>query len=59
MCSRSSLKEMILPTVIAIVVPIVVGLVLGFYGVVGMLAGATASGFLMAIFMSNSGRRLG
>ncbi len=55
MCSRSSLKEMILPTVIAIVVPIVVGLVLGFYGVVGMLAGATASGFLMAIFMSNSG----
>ncbi len=55
MCSRSSLKEMILPTVIAIVVPVVVGLVLGFYGVVGMLAGATASGFLMAIFMSNSG----
>jgi K(+)-stimulated pyrophosphate-energized sodium pump len=55
MCSRSSLKEMILPTVIAIVVPIVVGLVLGFYGVVGMLAGATASGFLMAIFMSNAG----
>ena len=55
MCSRSSLKEMILPTVIAIVVPIVVGLVLGFYGVVGMLAGATASGFLLAIFMSNSG----
>ena len=55
MCSRSSLKEMILPTVIAILVPIVVGLVLGFYGVVGMLAGATASGFLMAIFMSNSG----
>jgi K(+)-stimulated pyrophosphate-energized sodium pump len=55
MCSRSSLKEMILPTVIAIVVPVVVGLTLGFYGVVGMLAGATASGFLMAIFMSNSG----
>ncbi len=55
MCSRSSLKEMILPTIIAIVVPVAVGLVLGFYGVVGMLAGATASGFLMAIFMSNSG----
>ena len=55
MCSRSSLKEMILPTIIAIIVPVVVGLVLGFYGVVGMLAGATASGFLMAIFMSNSG----
>ena len=55
MCSRSSLKEMILPTIIAVVVPVIVGLVLGFYGVVGMLAGATASGFLMAIFMSNSG----
>lgn len=55
MCSRSSLKEMILPTVIAIAVPVVVGLVLSYYGVVGMLAGATASGFLMAIFMSNSG----
>ena len=55
MCSRSSLKEMILPTVIAIVVPVVVGLVLSYYGVVGMLAGATASGFLLAIFMSNSG----
>ena len=55
LCTRSSLKEMILPTVIAIVVPIVVGLVLGYLGVVGMLAGATVSGFLLAIFMSNSG----
>ena len=55
MYSRSSLKEMILPTAIAIVVPVIVGLVLGYYGVVGMLAGATASGFLLAIFMSNSG----
>ena len=55
LCTRSSLKEMILPTIIAVAVPIVVGLVLGYKGVVGMLAGATASGFLMAIFMSNSG----
>ena len=55
LCTRSSLKEMILPTIIAVAVPIIVGLVLGFKGVVGMLAGATASGFLMAIFMSNSG----
>ena len=46
---------MILPTVVAIAVPVIVGLVLGCAGVVGMLAGATASGFLMAIFMSNSG----
>ena len=46
---------MILPTVVAVIVPIIVGLILGCTGVVGMLAGATASGFLMAVFMSNSG----
>ncbi len=55
LCTKSSLREMILPTVIAIIVPVVVGLVLGCTGVVGLLAGATASGFLLAIFMSNSG----
>jgi len=55
LCTKASLKEMVLPTVVAIIVPIVVGLVLGCTGVVGMLAGATASGFLMAVFMSNSG----
>ncbi len=55
LCTKSSLHEMILPTIVAVIVPIVVGLVLGCTGVVGMLAGATASGFLMAVFMSNSG----
>ena len=55
LCTKASLKEMILPTVIAIVVPIVVGLILGVNGIVGLLAGATVSGFLLAIFMSNSG----
>ncbi|MBQ7095436.1 MAG: sodium-translocating pyrophosphatase [Clostridia bacterium] len=55
LCTRSSLHEMILPTIVAILVPVLVGLILGCAGVVGMLAGATASGFLMAIFMSNSG----
>ena len=55
LCTKASLKEMVLPTIVAIVVPIVVGLLLGPAGVVGMLGGATASGFLMAIFMSNSG----
>ncbi len=55
LCTKASLKEMVLPTVIAIVSPIVVGLLLGYKGVVGLLAGATATGFLMAIFMSNSG----
>ena len=55
LCTKSSLREMILPTVIAILVPIAVGLILGYNGVIGMLAGATVTGFLMAIFMSNSG----
>lgn len=55
LCTKSSLKEMILPTIVAVVTPVVVGLVLGVNGVVGMLAGATVSGFLLAVFMSNSG----
>ena len=55
LCTRSSLREMVLPTIVAVAVPIFVGLILGCSGVVGMLAGATASGFLMAVFMSNSG----
>ena len=55
LCTKASLKEMILPTLVAVVTPIIVGIVLGATGVVGMLAGATVTGFLMAIFMSNSG----
>ncbi len=55
LCTKASLKEMILPTVVAVVSPVIVGIVLGATGVVGMLAGATVTGFLMAIFMSNSG----
>ncbi|MBQ2974504.1 MAG: sodium-translocating pyrophosphatase [Clostridia bacterium] len=55
LCTKASLREMILPTVVAIAVPVAVGIVLGCSGVVGMLAGATASGFLMAVFMSNAG----
>ncbi len=54
-CTRASLREMIAPTILGIVTPIVVGLILGYNGVIGMLAGATATGFLMAIFMANSG----
>jgi K(+)-stimulated pyrophosphate-energized sodium pump len=54
-CSKASLKEMILPTLLAIVSPIVVGLFLGGSGVIGLLCGSTASGFILAIFMANSG----
>ena len=55
LCTKASLKEMVLPTIVAIVAPVITGIILGYHGVVGMLAGATVSGFLMAIFMSNSG----
>lgn len=54
-CTKSSLKEMILPAALGIIAPIVVGLVLGCNGVVGMLAGALISGFALAIMMANSG----
>ncbi|MBQ7574439.1 MAG: sodium-translocating pyrophosphatase [Clostridia bacterium] len=54
-CTKSSLKEMILPAALGIIAPIVVGLVLGVNGVVGMLAGALVSGFVLAIMMANSG----
>lgn len=55
LCTKASLKEMIIPTLIAIASPIVIGLILGGSGVIGLLCGATASGFIMAIFMANSG----
>jgi K(+)-stimulated pyrophosphate-energized sodium pump len=55
LCSKASLKEMILPACVGIAAPIITGLILGGLGVVGMLCGATVSGFIMAIFMANAG----
>jgi len=55
LCTRGALKEMVLPATLAVVVPIVAGLILGANGVVGLLCGATVGGFAMAVFMSNSG----
>ncbi len=46
---------MILPALLAVVAPIIVGLVLGVNGVGGMLAGATVTGFILAVMMANSG----
>ena len=54
-CTKSSLKEMILPAALGIIAPIIVGMILGCNGVVGMLAGALVSGFALAIMMANSG----
>jgi len=48
-------KEMILPSMMAILAPLVVGLLIGVEGVVGLLTGATATGFVLAIMMANSG----
>ncbi len=55
LCTKASLREMVLPTVVAIITPVIVGMILGYQSVVGLLGGATVSGFLLAIFMSNSG----
>jgi Na+/H+-translocating membrane pyrophosphatase len=48
-------KEMIVPSVMAVIIPVVVGLILGVAGVMGMLAGALVCGFAVAIFMANAG----
>jgi len=54
-CTQSALKELVMPTVIVVLAPVVVGFFLGANGVAGMLGGATVSGFLMALMMSNAG----
>jgi len=54
-CTRSSQKEMIFPALVAIIAPLLVGILLDFDGIAGMLAGAAASGFCLATMMSNSG----
>ena len=53
--TRSAQREMILPSLLAIIIPVVVGVVLGVAGVLGLLTGGLAAGFTLAIFMSNSG----
>ncbi len=53
--TRSAQREMIFPSLLAIIIPIVVGLVLGVAGVMGLLVGGLTAGFTLAIFMANSG----
>ena len=55
LCTKSALQEIKAPALMAVVVPILVGLVLGVNGVTGLLMGATASGFILAVMMSNAG----
>ena len=53
--TRSAQREMIFPSLLAILIPIIVGVVLGVGGVLGLLVGGLASGFTLAVFMANSG----
>jgi K(+)-stimulated pyrophosphate-energized sodium pump len=53
--THSALREMIIPGTLAILVPILTGLLLGATAVGGLLAGAVSSGVLLAIFMANAG----
>ena len=55
LCTKSAQKEMILPALLGVVSPVLVGLVLGVNGVAGMLASSTVSGFVLACMMSNAG----
>ena len=53
--TKSAQLEMVVPSILAILVPIVVGLIFGVAGSIGLLVGGLSSGFVLAVFMSNSG----
>ena len=53
--TKGAQHEMLLPSILAIVVPIATGLVLGVAGVLGLLIGGLATGFVLAVFMANAG----
>ncbi|MCP5006749.1 MAG: sodium-translocating pyrophosphatase [Planctomycetes bacterium] len=53
--TKGAQREMMLPALLAMFFPIVVGLILGVPGVMGLLAGGLSTGFLLAVFMSNAG----
>ena len=53
--TQSAQHEMIIPSLLAIIIPVVVGVFLGVAGVLGLLVGGLAAGFTLAVFMSNAG----
>ena len=55
LCTKGALREMVAPALLAIIVPLLTGLILGPTGVVGLLGGVSVTGFAMAVFMSNAG----
>ena len=55
LCTRGALREMVAPTLISVILPIITGLIFGVEGVVGFIGGATVIGFVLAVFMCNAG----
>lgn len=53
--TKGAQHEMLLPSILAIIVPIITGLILGVAGVLGLLIGGLATGFVLAVFMANAG----
>jgi K(+)-stimulated pyrophosphate-energized sodium pump len=53
--TKGAQREMMLPSLLAIAIPIIIGLVLGVPGVMGLLVGGCATGFVLAVFMANAG----
>ncbi len=55
LCTSAAQREMILPSILAVAAPILIGFLLGVRGVSGMLLGSTVTGFILAIVLSNAG----
>ena len=53
--TRGAQREMVFPSLLAIIAPVAVGLIFGVAGVIGLLIGGLASGFVLAVFMANAG----
>jgi K(+)-stimulated pyrophosphate-energized sodium pump len=55
LCTRGALRSMVAPTLVAVIIPLITGMIFGVPGVVGVIGGATVTGFVVAVFMSNAG----
>jgi len=53
--TKGAQKEMLLPSMLAILIPVLTGIIFGVSGVMGLLLGGVSTGFILAVFMANSG----
>jgi K(+)-stimulated pyrophosphate-energized sodium pump len=53
--TKAAQKEMLIPSLLAIFIPVIVGVLFGIPGVMGLLLGSTVTGFILAVFMANAG----